>query len=229
MVPEEVFGVRRGTRLVLSVISGVAAVILALAYASSVREEAEVAQRDALERFGGEPVTVCVATRDIEAGELLDESNLATAEWAAGLLPEDSIADLGDAAGRTATSRIPKNAVVCSAYLEVRSGGIAVPAGTVAISVASDPVHAVGGSIAPGDTVDVYVSQDAIADRLMTAQVLDTSAEATGGDMSWVTLAVDPTRVHELLAATSLGQVTLAVPGSAEAESETEVTGEGDA
>lgn len=214
-VPEEVDSVRRGTRLVISVLSGVAAVIVALAYASSVQQDAAAAQADALARFGGEPVAVCVAVRDIAPGEVLDDENVVAVEWAAGLVPEEPIAELGDAVGRVATSRIPKNAVICSTYLEAHSGGIEVPAGTVAVSVASDPVHAVGGSIAPGDTVDVYVTQDAVADRLMSAQVLDTSAEATGDTgMSWVTLAVEPERVRELLVATSLGQVTLAVPGA---------------
>ena len=65
-----------------------------------------------------------------------------------------------------------------------------------------------------GDAVDVYVSKDAVADRLASARVLDTSALATGGgEVSWVTLAVEPSCVQELLAAMSLGQVTLVVPG----------------
>lgn len=192
-----------------------AAVFVALAYASSVQKEAVAAQKDAFARFGGEPVTVCVAARDIAPGEVLDDESVVTGEWAQGLMPDEPICEVADAVGRVATSRIPKNAVICSTYLEAHSGGVEVPAGTVAVSVASDPVHAVGGSIAPGDTVDVYVAQDAVADRLMSAQVLDTSAEATGdAGMSWVTLAVEPDRVQELLVATSMGQVTLAVPGA---------------
>lgn len=65
--------------------------------------------------------------------------------------------------------------------------------------------------------VDVYVSRDSIADRLVRARVLDTSSLANGGgDISWVTLAVDPASVKELLAATTQGAVTLVVPGDLE-------------
>mgnify|MGYP000388139028 CR=1 FL=1 len=67
---------------------------------------------------------------------------------------------------------------------------VQVPRGTVAISVASDAEHAVGGSLARGDEVDVYVADASVADRLTRAEVLDTSVLADGGgDLSWVTLA----------------------------------------
>ena len=61
--------------------------------------------------------------------------------------------------------------------------------------------------------MDVYVSKDGVADRLCAATVVDTSALAEGGDVTWVTLAVSPERVRELLVASGAGQVTLVVPG----------------
>ena len=72
-----------------------------------------------------------------------------------------------------------------------------------------------GGSLARGDEVDVYVADASVADRLTRAEVLDTSVLADGGgDLSWVTLAVDASAVRDVLAATTRGEVTLVLPGA---------------
>ena len=207
--------VKRRVRLAISMVCGVAAAMTALAYASSVRAEAERVQREALARYGGDLVPVCVATRDIEPGDTLDETNIAVEEWVASLLPADASTSVGDLAGKVATSRIPRRAVLCPAYLEHPGDGLEVPEGMAAVCVASDPEHAMGGALERGDEVDVYVSRDGVADRLTGARVLDTSALASGGgEVSWVTLAVDPSAVEELIAATTRAQVTLAVAGA---------------
>ena len=65
---------KRTTRLVLSVAAGCLAMGLALAYGSSVRAEAEQARQELLAAYGGDLVTVCVASSAIDAGEELDES-----------------------------------------------------------------------------------------------------------------------------------------------------------
>lgn len=207
---------KRLTRIALSITSGVAAAAIALLYVSSVRAEVERAQEEARARYGGELASVCVASRDIEPGEVLDEGNVTVEEWVTSLLPAGASTQVAEVAGKTATSRIPKNAVVSPLYLMQDEGGVEVPAGKVAVSVASDEEHSVGGLVSAGDTVDVYVSKDAVADRLTEAQVLDTSTEATGGgQLSWVTLAVKPESVRELLAAVSRGSITLVIPGKA--------------
>lgn len=208
---------KRRTRIALSVISGVAAAIAALLYASSVQAEAQKAQQDALARYGGEVVSVCVATRDIEPGDVVDESCVAMEEWLASLLPSSSVTSMDDVLGKTATSRIPNRAPLSAAYFKKDENAVEVPSGKVAVSVSSDPEHAVGGALVRNAVVDVYVSRDSIADRLVRARVLDTSSLANGGgDISWVTLAVDPASVKELLAATTQGAVTLVVPGDLE-------------
>lgn len=204
---------KRKTRLVWSIACGVAAAALVLVYVASVRAEAARAQQDALERYGGDLVSVCVATRDIEPGETIDEGNTRVEEWVASLLPNEALTSLADAHGKTATSRIPKRAPLSSAYFERRDGTIEVPRGKVAVSVASDPEHAVGGALERGERVDVYVSKDGVTDRLVSAEVLDTSALADGGgDMNWVTLAVGESSVKELITAAVQGTVSLAVP-----------------
>lgn len=212
---------KRRTRIALSVVSGVAAAIAALLYASSVQAEAQKAQQEALARYGGEVVSVCVATRDIEPGDVMDESCVANEEWIASLLPPDAVTSLDDVLGKTATSSIPRRSVLSPQYFKRDEKAVSVPSGKVAVSVASDAEHAVGGALVSNAVVDVYVSRDAVADRLVRARVLDTSAIANGGgDISWVTLAVDPASVRELLSATTKGVVTLVVPGDAEQDAE---------
>lgn len=207
--------------MALSVVSGVAAAVVALFYASSVRAEAQKAQQDALARYGGEVVSVCVATRDIKPGDVMDEGCVAMEEWLASLLPSDAATSMDEVLGKTATSNVPDGAPLSSQYFKKEENAVEVPAGKVAVSVSSDPEHAVGGALVRNAVVDVYVSKDSVADRLVRARVLDTSSLANGGgDISWVTLAVDPASVQELLAATTQGAVTLVVPGDPERDAE---------
>ena len=208
---------KRGVRLAISVASGILAFALASWYGASIRAEAARERQELLAAYGGEVVSVCVATRDVDAGELIDEGDIELTEWVAGLLPADSATSIDEVVGKRATSNIPARAVLCPAYFQERGGTLEVPEGMVAVSVPVDSAHAVGGTLACGDTVDVYLAGTGIADRVCRAQVIATSADETGGtsaDLSWVTVAVAPDRVSELLAATAKGSVSLVVPGS---------------
>ena len=72
-----------------------------------------------------------------------------------------------------------------------------------------------------GDQVDVYVSSNGVADRLCSASVIDTSAhgqESESSSITWATLAIDPERVSEVLAATAKGAVSLTMPEAASDE-----------
>ena len=207
----------RRTRLLVSAIAGIAAAVISFTAISGAHQEAERARRETLEQYGGELVSVCVATRDIDPGEQIDDGNAVVTEWVSTLLPAEAVTSLADVAGRTATARIPAHAPLSEAYFEQRESAVDVPRGKVAVSVASDAEHAVGGVLERGDLVDVYVQGDALADKLTDAEVIDTSALASGSaDVQWVTLAVRPSAVRELLAAASGGMVTLAVPAEQE-------------
>lgn len=202
----------------MSVALGVLAASLAMFYASSVRAEAAASQSEMLARYGGDVVKVCVASRDIDPGETIGESNVHVEEWVANLLPSDAMESMRDAEGKKATSRIPANAVISPLYFETDSAAIDVPKGKVAVSVASDEQHALGGALGQGDSVDVYVSKDGVADRLCAARVVETSAGSEGerqANITWVTLAVDPDKVQEILAATARGEISLTMPAAA--------------
>lgn len=216
----------RRKRLLISAMAGIIAAVVSYAAISDARREADRVKREAMEQYGGDLIAVCVASREIEPGEKIDEGNTTVTEWASTLLPAGSIEGLSDAVGRTATARIPAHAPLAEAYFEHEEGAVDVPRGMVAVSVASDCEHAVGGAIERGERVDVYTQGDALADKLASAKVVDSNVlSAGGGDVQWVTLAVRPSEVRELLAATSRGMVTLTVPGD-DADQEDERKGE---
>ena len=195
---------KRTVRLGLSAVMGLSAALLAWSAVAGAHAEAEQASRRALERYGGDVTRVCVALREIEPGDEISEGNVKVVEWVSSLMPEDALTSMGDASGLVATARIPAHTPLAKAHFLRDERVVQVPRGTVAISVASDAEHAVGGSLARGDEIDVYV-----------AEVLDTSVLADGGgDLSWVTLAVDASAVRDVLAATTRGEVTLVLPGA---------------
>ena len=104
------------------------------------------------------------------------------------------------------------------------SSRITVPDGLAAASVSSDDVLAVGGAIRAGSVVDVYVETakgeiSLIGERIL---VLETSTpENTKKEqITWVTLAVKPSSVNELLAASSKGTIHFVLPGNSAARQE---------
>ena len=206
----------RRVRLLASVLCGVAACGVAFLTFSSVEGEAQAARAEALAAYGGDVVPVCVATREIEAGEELDASCVEVRDWAVDLLPEDALTSLDEARGREVSARVPKGAVIAEAYFSAERGVLEVPDGTVAVSVPLQPAYALGGAFAPGEDVDVYVTSDGVVSRLAEGcRVVDANTFGTdgSGSLEWATLAVAPEAAGELLAASARGTVALAVPG----------------
>ena len=90
---------RRRYRLVASGACALLATALCLAYGQQVREEVERERTEALERYGGEVVTLVVAARGIEAGEVVDRTNVVERDWLADLAPAGAVTELDDVAG----------------------------------------------------------------------------------------------------------------------------------
>ena len=111
----------KSKRIAISLVAGVLAAALCMVYGSSIRSQAERAQAETLAKYGGDRVEVCVAARDIDAGETLDETNVITQEWLASQLPRDAATELRQVRGDVTTSRIPKNAVICNVYTKPRA------------------------------------------------------------------------------------------------------------
>lgn len=208
---------KRRTRFVLSVAAGLLAVLAASLYASSIRSEAEQTKAETMARYGGDLVDVCVSTRDIEPGETIDDVNVCVEKWVATLLPSDAATSLRAVEGKKATSHIPKNTVISPLYFKTTDTALDIPRGKAAVSLGIDDEHALGGAVAAGDQVDVYVSKDGVSDCLCRAILVTTNVAMEGegaGDITWATLAVDTDNVKELLAASTRGTVNLVVPSS---------------
>lgn len=150
---------KRTVRLGLSAVMGLSAALLAWSAVAGAHAEAEQASRRALERYGGDVTRVCVALREIEPGDEISEGNVKVVEWVSSLMPEDALTSMGDASGLVATARIPAHTPLAKAHFLRDERVVQVPRGTVAISVASDAEHAVGGSLARGDTRSMSMLQ----------------------------------------------------------------------
>ena len=185
----------------------------------SVKGEADSARAEALARYGGEQVEAYVATRDIVAGERVDLSAVETKMWVADLLPENAVRSGSDAVGKTATSTIFKGEVITAGRFEVGQDAIDVPAGKQAVSVPAKAVQAVGGAIHPGMSIDVFSSGDSSTSAIASnVTVLDTSVGSSGSltnDGGWITLAVEPEKVQEIIAASNKTTLYFTLPGEA--------------
>lgn len=204
---------------------GVACAVCVGAFMASVQGQADAARAEALARYGGEQVEVCVATRDIAAGERVDLSAVETKLWVADLLPENALRANGDAVGKVATSSILKGEVVSSKRFESSRDTLDVPEGKAAVSVPAKAVQAVGGAVRPGMSVDVYSSGDtttaAIARSvLVLATSVGESSSLVSSGSGWITLAVEPDKVQEIISASSKTTLYFVLPGAAAASAQ---------
>ncbi len=221
-------------RMSKTTITGIACgVVCALCvglYLASVRGEVDEARAAALERYGGDQIEVCVAKRDLAAGEVVDGSAIVTKLWVADLLPDGAVTDAAQIVGKRLGSSIVKGEVITARRTEAAAASLSVPAGKAAISVPARAVQAVGGSVEAGMAVDVYATGPVSTTKLVAgALVLATSAAGEGSATAaeWVTLAVDPERVQEIVAAAQNLELYFALPaigdGAAPAAADGEV------
>lgn len=183
-------------------------------YVGSVRGEVDAARAEALERYGGDQIEVCVAKRDLAAGEIVDSSSLVTKMWVADLLPDGAVTDASQIVGQRLGSSIIKGEVICARRAEASDSSLSVPEGLAAISVPVRAVQAVGGSVEPGMEVDVYATGPVSTTKLVSAAlVLASSATSeSGATVDWVTLAIAPERVQEVVAAAQNLELYFALP-----------------
>ena len=195
---------RQRRQTIISVVCAAVAVLGVFAYTASVNSEAAMARAAAIHNYGGERVEVVVATKDIPVGSAVDESNVTTQEWLVDLLAQGEAATSVDqVTGKVAQADIKKNEPI---MLDRVGGG----ASRIA-------VLAVGGAIQKGSFVDVYV-ETAEGEVVLLGQkilVLETSTSEnpnTKQQITWVTLAVTPASVSELITASSKGTIHFVLP-----------------
>lgn len=202
--------------LILCVLSGVLCMFFVFLYATSVKGEAEETRNAALSRYGGEQIEVCVAKRDIAAGEKIDSSCYELKLWLADLLPDDAIRNSNDIMGKQTTSSIICGEVITSKRFQESAVSLEVPSGMTAVSVPAKDVSAVGGAISSGMYVNVYAtgntSTSLIAENVLVLATSTTFKETTTSSVNWITLAVEPDLVQELVSASQTTSLYFSLP-----------------
>lgn len=207
---------------IIAIACGIIAVICVFAYTATIKSEAAMARASAIQRYGGERAQVLVASKPIPIGSAIDESNASMQEWLVDFLPAGQVAQgFDELEGLVAQTEIRTNEPILLERIGDGSSRITVPDGLAAASVASDDVLAVGGAIRAGSVVDVYVEATSgeismIGEHIL---VLETSTleDASDKQISWVTLAVKPESVSELIAASAKGTIHFVLPGNSAA------------
>lgn len=203
--------------LLAGAISAVLCATCLALYLGQVNGEVENARAEALARYGGEQIEVLVANRDIASGEVVGESMVDQKMWIADLLPEGALTQRSDVVGKRLGSSVLAGEVISSKRLYESASDLDIPLGLTAVSIPVKDVQAVGGALDAGMTADVYATGSSATTLLIEdALVLATStAEAdslSASSVSWITLAVDPSAVAELVAAAQNLELYLTLP-----------------
>ncbi len=204
---------------------GIIAALCVFAYTATIQSEASMTRASAIRSYGGERAEVLVANKTIPIGGTIDESNTSVQEWLVDFLPQGQAAQsYEELQGLVAQTEIRVNEPVLLERVGDGSSRITVPDGLAAASVASDDVLAVGGAIRAGSVVDVYVEASSGEITMLGEHILvletSTLEDSKEKQISWVTLAVRPSSVSDLLAAASKGTIHFVLPGNSAANQE---------
>lgn len=210
---------KRSRTTIFSVLCGLACAVCVFAYTQGVRGEVDAARAEALARYGGEQLEVCVAKRDIAAGETVDAGSVEVRLWVADLLPSEAVREAGQVVGKKASSAILAGEVLSERRFRESGSQLDVPNGLTAVSVPAKDVQAVGGAVAAGAHADIYATGGTSTDLIVSdVLVLATNAssgdEASGANVAWITVAVEPESVQEIVSAAQKTELYFTLPGT---------------
>jgi pilus assembly protein CpaB len=146
-------------------LAGAAAVVLAIVGAMLVISYAQGADQRAVRNL--EPIAVLVVKTAIPAGTPVESmtASLTTEELPAAAVTGSSLKSLDDSKGKVAgVDLLPGEQLMAERLVapeELKTqGSVKVPAGLQEVSFQLEPDRVVGGRLAPGDHVGVFVSMD---------------------------------------------------------------------
>lgn len=198
-------------------VSGALALVaaaLCLLYGEQARAEAERLRAEAMERYGGEVVTLVVATRRLGVGEVVDRQNVAERDWLADLAPEGAVTGLDEVLGTEVTVPAAAGAPLTSLNFMADDEAVEVPSGSVALSVPVSDRLGLPSSIPAGSVLVAYEVLDS-GTRVISGsvQVLRAAGEENAlGTYGSITVAVDAGDVAGVLDASAEGTLRLALP-----------------
>ncbi|WP_104062616.1 Flp pilus assembly protein CpaB [Arthrobacter sp. 4R501] len=144
-------------------LAGVAAVVLAIIGAVLMFTYAQGADQRAVQKL--EPVSVLVVKKAIPAGTPVEtiKASVATEQLPGASVAKTSLTSLDSEAGKVAAvDLVPGEQLVAERLVAQEdlktSGSVKVPAGLQEVSFQLEPQRVVGGRLAPGDHVGVFIS-----------------------------------------------------------------------
>lgn len=144
-------------------LAGVAAVVLAIIGAVLMFTYAQGADQRAVQKL--EPVSVLVVKQAIPAGTPVEafKASIATEQLPGASVAKTSLTTLDSEAGKVAAvDLVPGEQLVAERLVAPEdlktSGSVKVPAGLQEVSFQLEPQRVVGGRLAPGDHVGVFIS-----------------------------------------------------------------------
>ncbi len=204
-------GTRAVVMLLLSLVAGLAAVVLAARWLNERSEAASGAQ-------------VVVAARDLDLGQPLNASMLRLVAWPGGAVPAGAFNQVEALQGRVLRGQMLKDEPVLESRLAPvgTQGGLSavIADGRRAITVKVNEVVGVAGFALPGNFVDVLVNTQDESDRPVSKIVLErilvlaVAQEASRDDtkprvVNAVTLEVTPEQAERIDLARSVGNLSL--------------------
>lgn len=210
----EAGAVRRRFRFVVAGALAVLSALLCVLYGQHVRAEAERVRSEALERYGGEVVTLAVAAVDLEPGDVVSRQNVTERDWLADLAPTEAVVALDSIMGREITVPAAAGVPLTAVNFRQDEESVEVPSGCVALSFPLTDKCSLPASAGVGTALVAYEVRDegatVVASRL---QVLRVAGEQGGvGSKLAVTVAVSPDEVTRVLTASAEGTLRLALP-----------------
>ncbi len=207
----------RRFRMIVSAACALAAVVLCLLYANHVEGQAESIRAEAVARYGGEVTRLLVATKTLEAGDVISSANTAEKEWLSDLAPKGALTDFSQVKGKQVSVPVSQGAPLCELNFREGSAMADVPSGYVALSVPLTDKLGLTSAVGVGTTLAAYKVADSKT-ALLTADVQVLLAPANDGSTvlskGSLCVAVRPKDVAALLSASSEGSLRLVIPAS---------------
>ena len=201
-------------RIAIALACAALAVVASHAYAQEARRKEAQLRQETLDRYGGEVVSLVVATHRLDAGETVSDGDVALKEWVSELAPEGALVSLDQAVGSTLNMAVSAGQVLTELSVGSSGSSLEVPSGMVAVSLALTDKLGLAPGIESGSRVFAYRVDDR-GTQLVSGKVTVVSVNAEGGSLTSsknVTVAARPDDIPALLEAAAQGTLRLVVP-----------------
>ncbi|MDO4536752.1 MAG: SAF domain-containing protein [Coriobacteriales bacterium] len=201
-------------RMLISLGCALLSVLICLLYARQVEGEAERTRTEALERYGGEVVSLVVANRTLEAGETVSTRDVELRDWVASLAPKDAQTKLEEVVGKEISEPVAEGAPLTALNFREASELAEIPPGHVAVAIPVTDKLGVSSAIPVGSHVIAYRT-DCDGTQLIAGDATILSSPGAAGSSagrSTISVAVGSDDVSSVLAASTEGSLRLVIP-----------------